>query len=124
MDNTKHWLEYLTAISALIAATAAIFAAIFSGLQASVANDTERRQLRAYVNIGSKDELSNFVENGKAHVQGVAENVGQTPVYDATWVSGINVLPTSGQRFSYSSCEQIMRSADAKSLSQKSLRKE
>jgi hypothetical protein len=70
-----------------------------------VAMDTEKRQLRAYV-IASTSELTNFAENGIGHVIGDLENMGQTPVTDAHWLSGINVLPLEGD-FSYPDCDAV-----------------
>jgi len=45
----KHWLDYATALCALIAAIAAIFAAMFGWYQGQVARDGEIWQLRPYI---------------------------------------------------------------------------
>jgi hypothetical protein len=50
-DNQKHWLEYLTALLALVAAISGSLAAGFSYYQGWVARDTETRYLRSYVMI-------------------------------------------------------------------------
>jgi hypothetical protein len=109
---------YLTSLDALTEAqrqtAQAKRQAAASEAQAAVAHDTEERQLRAYVLGSARDPLVNFAEHGKAHVQGHLENVGQTPVYDATILSGINVLdyPLKGA-IAYGPCSQIMAQADA-----------
>jgi hypothetical protein len=91
-ESDKHWLDYATAIFAFIAAVGAIFAAIFSGWQASVAEDTEKRQLRAYVIVKSaafaKDD-SGKLKFGRQYPGGkelliyyTVSNEGVTPAYD------------------------------------------
>ena len=110
----KHWLDYLTAIFALFAAIASSFTAGFSGWQRSIAADTEERQLRAYVIVSSQG-MKNIVLDQKAQSTAIWDNVGQTPVYDATWEAGINVLlfPMTGE-FSYADCGAIMKDPSAK----------
>ena len=83
--------------------------------QIAVAKDTEERQLRAYVVFRAQDKLDNFKVGGKAHVQGILDNVGQTPVYNSTILSGINVLdyPLKGS-IAYAPCKLIMAMPDAK----------
>lgn len=49
----KHWLEYATGVFAFVAAIGGILAAVFSGVQAWISNDSEKRQLRPYVNIST-----------------------------------------------------------------------
>lgn len=75
--------------------------------QIGIAKDTAVRQLRAYVVVSSK-ELERFDEGQIGRVQGILENLGQTPVYEAVWVSGINVFPPAGA-FTYPECKDIMR---------------
>jgi hypothetical protein len=80
-NDKKHWLEYATGFFAFIAAGGAIFAASFSGWQASVASDTEKRQLRAYVGIIAGD-VENFDVSGRPTVRLTRKNYGLTPAYD------------------------------------------
>jgi hypothetical protein len=110
----KHPLEYLAVLFAMLAAVGAWGAAYFARYQGWVAKDTEKRQLRAYV-IFRPNGLERFEPNDIGHVQAVLENVGQTPVYDGTWSSGISVLP-SGQivNVALEPCESIMRAPDAR----------
>jgi hypothetical protein len=63
--GNKHWLEYLTAGLAFIAAIGGIAAAVAGGYQGWVARNAEQRQLRAYVGI-DKIELINdpSIQNG------------------------------------------------------------
>lgn len=75
------------------AGTSAVFAflALHASQQAvSVARDTEKRQLRAYV-IVSAQKITNVGESERPHIQAIFENMGQTPVYDSVWTSGIGV---------------------------------
>lgn len=75
-----------------LAFVAASAAAVFTGFQAWIVQDTAKRQLRAYLNVRvPPNALRNFGEGKIAHVQGIFENSGQTPAYRATWKSGINV---------------------------------
>jgi hypothetical protein len=67
-------------------------AAYYTRQQWRTANDTEIRQLRAYLIVSGKT-LTNVAFDQKVHVDGMFDNMGQTPVYDATWISGINILP-------------------------------
>jgi hypothetical protein len=83
------WRDYV----ALLALIISIVAAIFTGYQAWVARDTEKRSLRAYVLVSLSSPLQGFAPGQKLSVTAVLDNVGQTPVYDATWISGFNFLP-------------------------------
>jgi hypothetical protein len=82
----KHPLDIAT-VSAVIAAGAAVLAAIYTRSQVSTAQDTEKRQLRAYVSIErlgidvSKWKESPIVKGGV-----VFKNSGLTPAYK---VSGV-----------------------------------
>jgi hypothetical protein len=84
-----------------------VCAASFTLWQAMNARDTAKRQLRAYVIVRSQ-ELQKFGQGEVGHVQGIVENVGQTPVYNATWRSGINVAeyPMTGD-IGYPNCRDI-----------------
>lgn len=77
--NSKHWLEYLTALFAVIAAVASSFAAGFAGYQGWVARDTERRQLRAYVLPSESNIVVSAPNNLQIHF--VVKNFGLTPAY-------------------------------------------
>jgi hypothetical protein len=83
------WRDYV----ALLALIISIVAAIFTGYHAWVARDTEKRLLRAYVLVSLNSPLQGFVPGQKLSVTAVLDNVGQTPVYNATWISGFNFLP-------------------------------
>ncbi len=76
----KHWLEYATAIFALIAAIGGIAAATFSGYQGWVARDTEKRQLRAYVVVNTAGAI--ITKELVLRVDVEIKNSGQTPAYD------------------------------------------
>src|SRR3954451_10924793 len=69
----KHWLEYATAACASIAAIGAIAAAIFTAMQAWIANDSEKRQLRAYVGMTPGD-VEDFGVVNKQRVRFVRKN--------------------------------------------------
>jgi hypothetical protein len=77
--------------------------------QVAIAADAEIRQLRAYLVVSSR-ELENYGDNKIGRVPGIWENLGQTPIYDATWVSGINVLPCCNAmvNISYNTCQTVM----------------
>jgi hypothetical protein len=78
--------------------------------QVATQSDTEERQLRAYVIVGSKF-LSHFAENDILYVQGIFDNLGQTPVYDGVWLSGVGVRAYPAfeeSALSYPTCKQIM----------------
>jgi hypothetical protein len=75
----------------------------------SIAKDTEKRQLRAYVVIGRMD-LQRFGVGNIAHVEGLIENIGQTPAHDAGWQSGINILDYRVEpTFRYDDCSVIRK---------------
>lgn len=69
----------------------ALLAAGFTGWQAYIAKDTETRQLRAYIAIESTD-IPKIEEGTTLHINAIMENLGQTPAYNAGWISGINVM--------------------------------
>jgi len=76
--------------------------------QVAVAKDTEQRQLRAYL-IVRATKIDNFFQGGKAQVDGTFENLGQTPVYEATWFTGINVFEyPKARELQNKSCDEIM----------------
>jgi hypothetical protein len=79
--DKKHWLEYATGAFAFIAAAGGIFAASFGGWQASVASDSEKRQLRAYIGL-VPGGIDNFGDVQKQHFFFTRRNYGQSPAYD------------------------------------------
>lgn len=87
----KHWLEYATFGGALVAAIAAVAAAGFTWYQASIAQDTAKQQLRGYLVIGSND-IPKLAEGIQPFVKVTIQNMGQTPIYDGAWISGLNVM--------------------------------
>lgn len=82
--------------------------------QVGVAKDTEERQLRAYVVVRAQDKIENVAVGGRAHVQGILDNVGQTPVYNSTVLSGIAVLdfPLKGP-ITFAPCNLVMNMSDS-----------
>jgi hypothetical protein len=80
------------------------------------AKDTSERQLRAYVILARNyKKIEDFELGKKPHIMTTIENVGQTPVYNGTWISGLNVLPNPlPGKFSYADCDIIMKQPDAK----------
>jgi len=91
----------------------AFFAAAW---QAYVANDTEKRSLRAYVILSHNFKKIDGFGSGKTpYIVAMFENLGQTPVYSATWQSGIDFLPYPLKiEIVYPDCAAIMRTPDAK----------
>jgi hypothetical protein len=87
--------------------------------QANAAEDTEERQLRAYVALGEFKKVEKFGVGEKPHLIIGLDNVGQTPVYEATWNTGIGVfnypmpadLPVI---IPYPACSDLMGRPDAK----------
>ena len=88
-------------------------AAIFMWQQVGIAEDTGKKQLRAYLSVSVPPKgLQNFGEGKIAHVQGIIENVGLTPAYKAGWMAGINVADnTPSFGVAYQECNTIMRQA-------------
>ena len=92
-SSRRDCLDYVTTISACIAAVGAIAAAVFTWWQASIAKDAEVRQLRAYLIVKSakfaRDETGSL-KFGRVGQDGSAElliyydvsNEGVTPAYD------------------------------------------
>jgi hypothetical protein len=88
-NGDKHWLDYATGVFAFIAAIGAILAAIFSGWQAWIASDTERRQLRAYVSFST----TNPIKMTSSEVTMVIDNFGETPAKDVQIWSSWEFVP-------------------------------
>lgn len=90
--KNKHWLDYAVFVAAILAAIGGIGAAGFTWWQASiardqleVAQDTAKRQLRAYVHVQSakpKDICDGCFPTAAITLK----NSGQTPAYD--WQAG------------------------------------
>jgi hypothetical protein len=75
----------------------------------AIAKDTEKRQLRAYVVIGRMD-LHRFGVGNIPQIQGIIENIGQTPAHGAGWESGINIFEyKANPTFTYDRCSVIRR---------------
>lgn len=110
----KHWLDYAVFVAAFIAALGGIAAAGFTWKQVWIAEDTSKKQLRAYLSVRvPPSALQNFGEGKTAHIQGIIDNIGETPAYKAAWMSGINVSENTMKiRFAYNDCNTIMSQAD------------
>jgi hypothetical protein len=79
-----------------------------------IASDTEQRDQRAYLLVkGIEKPIQNFVTGGDAHVFATFENIGKTPVYEARWVSRIDVLSYPSKPPNMSDCDAIMKLPDA-----------
>lgn len=87
----KHWIDYAIFWAALVAAVATSAAAGFTGWQAWLAKDTAKRQLRGYLVIGS-NYIPKLGEGIQPFATTTIENIGQTPVFDGAWISGVNVM--------------------------------
>lgn len=81
--------------------------------QAAIAEDTEKRQLRAYV-IFTNAVADLPKENTIPTVHSVFDNIGQTPAYRASWTSGINVVPTGLNILQTADCRSVIDAADAR----------
>jgi hypothetical protein len=81
----KHVLDYFTFAVIVVAAVGAGFAAWYTRQQFLTAQDTEQRQLRAYIFIqGGGVKLTDDQSGVQAVIQ--VQNYGQTPGYDfETW---------------------------------------
>jgi hypothetical protein len=90
----KHWLDYVTASLALIAAIAATLLGSYQGW---VARDTEKRQLRAYMvltdlgvfcpDCGDKSLVTDILPNIKNSMRTRLENNGQTPAREVNGIT-------------------------------------
>lgn len=80
-ENKKHWLEYGFFIASFIAAVAGSFAAGFAGVQAWIADDTAKRQLRAYVNVHLAKIKDPVCPGCVPSAVITLKNYGQTPAY-------------------------------------------
>jgi hypothetical protein len=97
----KHPLDYAIAVFVVLTALATGFAACYTRRQWLTMDDTEKRQLRAYVIVSSarfaKDESGN-IKYGVVSASGAKElmiyydvsNEGTTPAYDVHRVIGIS----------------------------------
>lgn len=77
----KHWLEYAIFVFVVATALATTAAAYYTRRQWLTGQDTEQRQLRAYVDVMPTDETS-FLANAPASVGFVVKNDGQTPAFE------------------------------------------
>lgn len=78
-DSQRHRTTNSTVVLSLIAAIGGLLSAIFSGWQALVASDTEKRQLRAYVLFSITNPV-HLAAGSPITVNLLAQNSGQTPV--------------------------------------------
>jgi hypothetical protein len=100
----RHWLDYATAGLAMVAAIAAAAAAGLSAWQGSISSDTERRQLRAYVDMNrividavsrqSDGEISWMTE-------AVWRNSGATPTRGLKIFSDVGAKYSKGPMMSF-----------------------
>jgi hypothetical protein len=90
-SGERHWLDYAVGGFAFLAALGGITAAVFTGWQAWVAQDTEKRQLRSYVGISPGDVT--LQEGTPAVVVINFKNFGQTPAYSVTLHGRAEQLP-------------------------------
>lgn len=81
--NEKHLLDYFIALFTLFAAIATSCAAYYTYEQWIVSKDIERRQLRAYMSMGSHHEKK-IIAGAPPVVNLTIKNAGQTPAYDVS----------------------------------------
>ena len=115
-NDKKRWYKdrrFLLGCGVFIATS---LAAVFTFYQAWIARDTAKRQLRAYVIVSSK-HIPKLQEGIKPFIESTIDNVGQTPVYDACWISGVNVmeypLPPEIISKDKKACSNVMNQPDA-----------
>jgi len=88
--NRPHWLQYAGFVASGFGVLFAALAAIFTGWQAYISRDVEKRQFRPYLFIEAppKDNnrpttrLVNYAKDQIIRAQMEFENEGQTPAYD------------------------------------------
>jgi hypothetical protein len=97
----------------------AIIAAGGTAYQAYIARDAETRSLRAYVSLSLEfKKIQGFNSGETPYIYATFDNLGQTPVYKATWISGINALPYPlNTTFTYPDCKTLMQENDTKQWS-------
>jgi hypothetical protein len=104
--SKRNWVEIAGVVFVGLGFLAAAYAAL-------IASDTEQRDQRAYVLVTEVQPIQNYLgTGGRIHVFSAFENIGKTPVYDARWVSGIDVLPYqphSSEPRNTSDCDAIMK---------------
>lgn len=86
----KHFLDWCTFGAAVLAGIAATFAAVFTGQQAGIARDTEKRQLRAYVGVEFPDKFCK-VDADTVEILAIAKNFGLTPAYEVRQMTALSV---------------------------------
>jgi hypothetical protein len=84
----KHWLDYIVAAFALIAAAGTGLAAYYSAGQLRAVQDTARRQLRAYVFV---DPLTSLNRSGDDILPSEInfKNYGVTPAFQISFKVGV-----------------------------------
>lgn len=98
--SRSEWiLEVVIALMVLGTLIATSIAAYWTSWQWKTADDTERRQLRAYIGVAAGD-VEDFGIEGKQRVHLVRKNHGQTPAYEVGFSSiGSFVVSPVGGRF-------------------------
>jgi hypothetical protein len=99
----RHWLDYATAGLAMVAAIAAAAAAGFSAWQASITRDSEKRQLRAYVDMNRIviDAVSRQPDGEIGWVvEAVWRNSGATPTRGLKVFSNVGAAYAKGPKLS------------------------
>jgi hypothetical protein len=104
--NKPNWVDVLGV--AFIGA--GFFAAAFA---AWVASDTQKKGQRAYVVVKETEPIQTLAVGERVHIFSRFENLGQTPVYEARWRSGLDILPYPTVVKNMSpGCDVIMQSPD------------
>jgi hypothetical protein len=87
--STLEWANFVLLFLAFIATAAAAY---FTGQQWITADDTEKRQLRAYVGI-TPGAIENYGAEGQ-QFSFTRKNYGITPAYDLIWTTaGQSIIP-------------------------------
>jgi hypothetical protein len=110
VSDRKHWLDYATAVFAFVAAVAACVAAGMASHQNSIASDSERRQLRAYVSMVAISLEAGRHNGGEMvwNTEAVWRNSGATPARGLQVFSNIAATYAKGPTLSTSGPEPIL----------------
>ena len=111
------WYRLRLAIfgAAVIAAVIGAFVAGFPGWQSYIAQDTARRQLRAYI-VVRPTHIATVQEGIMPRIQSIVENIGQTPAYNGGSISHLTVAdyPLT-KKFIHDDCPTVMTMTNPKS---------
>jgi hypothetical protein len=81
--------------------------------QAELMEITAKRQLRAYLFV-SATSIDDVAVGKRPNVKGRFDNYGQTPVYNATWLAGINIAEYPLKtKIDYSECIELFNQENA-----------